>query len=146
MTQSTGAPSEMLGLASTILAAYVSKNRVPAAELPTALRAVYGAVYGLAAGGTTGEITPSRKPAVPIKRSITPEHIVCLEDGKKLKMLKRYLRGKYGLSPDEYRAKWGLPRDYPMVAPNYAAKRSEFAKQSGLGRKRPWQPKRRKRS
>src|ERR1051326_2649833 len=119
MTQSTGAPSEMLGLASTILAAYVSKNRVPAAELPTALRAVYGAVYGLAAGGTTGEITPARKPAVPIKRSITPEHIVCLEDGKKLKMLKRYLRGKYGLSPDEYRAKWGLPRDYPMVAPNY---------------------------
>jgi predicted transcriptional regulator len=78
-----------------------------------------------------------REPAVPIKKSITPDYLVCLEDGQKLKMLKRYLRGRYKMSPDEYRAKWGLPADYPMVAPNYAAIRSQFAKDNGLGKTRP---------
>jgi predicted transcriptional regulator len=80
------------------------------------------------------DVQTNQKPAVPVKKSIHPEYIVCLEDGKKLKMLKRYLRSRYGLSPDDYRAKWGLPADYPMVAPNYAAQRSEFAKKIGLGR------------
>ena len=88
--------------------------------------------------GTAGADTPQEplKPPVPIRRSITPDYVICLEDGKKLKMLKRHLRTNYGLSPEEYRAKWGLPSDYPMVAPNYAKQRSEFAKKIGLGRKR----------
>jgi predicted transcriptional regulator len=77
---------------------------------------------------------PGKPPAVPVKKSVTPDYIICLEDGKKLKMLKRYLRARYGLSPDAYRAKWNLPADYPMTAPNYAAKRSDFAKQIGLGK------------
>src|SRR5438270_13748970 len=86
-------------------------------------------------GGTSqGEAPTAQKPPIPVKRSVTPDYIVCLEDGKKLKMLKRYLRSNYSLSPEEYRAKWGLPADYPMVAPNYAAQRSEFAKKIGLGR------------
>ncbi len=145
MAEQTGAPDGMLSLASTILAAYVSKNPVPAAELPAVIKTVHGTLCGLAGRNGSGELTTSQKPAVPIKRSVAPDHLICLEDGKRLKMLKRYLRGKYGLSPEEYRAKWGLPRDYPMVAPNYAGKRSEIAKKIGLGRKRT-QSKRRKRS
>jgi predicted transcriptional regulator len=89
-------------------------------------------------------VAESLKPAVPVRRSITPEYLVCLEDGKKLKMLKRHLRAAYGLTPDDYRAKWGLPADYPMVAPNYANQRSEFAKKIGLGRKPGQRPSRRR--
>jgi predicted transcriptional regulator len=88
-------------------------------------------------GAAHGEAATTQKPAVAVKKSITPEYIICLEDGKKLKMLKRYLRSNYNLTPEEYRAKWGLPADYPMVAPNYAAQRSEFAKKIGLGKNAP---------
>jgi predicted transcriptional regulator len=97
------------------------------------IKSVHGTLGGLV-GASQGELPTAQKPAVPIKRSVTPDYIVCLEDGKKLKMLKRYLRSNYNMTPEEYRAKWGLPADYPMVAPNYAAQRSEFAKKIGLGR------------
>ena len=122
----------ILNLASTIVAAYVSKNAIPIGELPNMIRNVHNTLSSLNTGQTPAET--SQRPAVPIKKSVTPDYIVCLEDGKRLKMLKRYLRSNYQLSPDEYRKKWGLPHDYPMVAPNYAAKRSEFAKKIGLGR------------
>jgi predicted transcriptional regulator len=95
------------------------------------------ATLGSLAGSAGAEIVTTQKPAIAVKKSVTPEYIVCLEDGKKLKMLKRYLRSRYGISPEEYRSKWGLPADYPMVAPNYAAQRSEFAKKIGLGRSAP---------
>ncbi len=125
-----------MGLASSIVAAYVSKNSVPAAELPAVIKSIHSTLSALTAGGSVGEITTGQKPAVPVKKSVTADYIVCLEDGKRLKMLKRYLRTTHKLTPEQYRAKWGLPRDYPMVAPNYAAKRSEFAKKIGLGRKK----------
>src|SRR4051794_31123711 len=127
---------ELLKLASDIIAAYVSNNPVPVSDLPAMIKSVH-ATLGALSGGAVSEATTSQKPAVPVKRSITPEYIVCLEDGKKLKMLKRYLRSSYKLSPEEYRAKWGLPADYPMVAPNYAAQLPEFAKKIGLGRPPP---------
>jgi len=125
--------NEMLGLATEIITAFVSNNTVTSAELPDVIKTVYCTLAQLG-----GDKTPAAllRPAVPIKRSYNDEHIICLEDGKKLKMLKRYLRSHYGMSPEEYRAKWGLPLDYPMVAPSYAAKRSAFAKQIGLGKKR----------
>lgn len=133
-TDNQGAKSEeILKLASEIVAAYVSNNPIPASELPAMIKSVHGTLGGLAGGGT-GDGMGSHKPIVPIKRSITPDYIVCLEDGKKLKMLKRYLRSNYSMTPEEYRAKWGLPADYPMVAPNYAKQRSDFAKKIGLGR------------
>ena len=128
--------SDLLKLTSDIVAAYVSNNPVPAGELPVMIKSVH-ATLGSLSGGVPGEIVTTQKPAITVKKSITPEYLVCLEDGKKLKMLKRYLRSRYGLSPDQYRAKWGLPADYPMVASNYAAQRSEFAKKIGLGRSAP---------
>jgi len=128
--------NDLLKLTSDIVAAYVSNNPIPVAELPATIKSVH-ITLGALFGGAGGEIVTSQKPAVPVKRSITPEYLICLEDGKKLKMLKRYLRSRYGLSPDQYRAKWGLPADYPMVASNYAAQRSEFAKKIGLGRTAP---------
>ncbi len=124
---------DLLKLASEIVAAYVSNNPVPVAELPNMIKSVHATLGGLTSAGP-GEPATAQKPAVPVKKSVTPDFIICLEDGKKLKMLKRYLRSRYGLSPDDYRAKWGLTPDYPMVAPNYAARRSEFAKKIGLGR------------
>lgn len=127
---------DLLKLASDIIAAYVSNNPIPAAELPGMIRSVHATLGGLVSGAAM-EGSTSQKPAVPVKRSITPEYIVCLEDGKKLKMLKRYLRSNYGLTPEEYRSKWGLPADYPMTAPNYSAQRSDFAKKIGLGRTPP---------
>ena len=137
---------DLLGLTSTILAAFVSRNSVPATELPALIKSVHSTLSGLGgAGHEAGIGTGGQRPAVPIRRSVTHDHIVCLEDGKKLKMLKRYLRTQYGLSPEEYRAKWGLPYSYPMVAPAYAAKRSDVAKQIGLGRKKAQLPKLRKR-
>src|ERR1051325_9292106 len=143
--QSSDAPhksDELLKLASEIVAAYVSNNTVPVDDLPGMIKSVHATLGGLAAT-TQSEPPTAQKPAVPVKRSVNPEFIVCLEDGKKLKMLKRYLRSRYGLSPEEYRAKWGLPADYPMVAPNYAAQRSEFAKKIGLGRTAPAKGRRR---
>jgi predicted transcriptional regulator len=124
---------DILKLATEIVAAYVSNNPLPVAEVPAMIKSVHGTLGGLI-GTAQGDIATSQKPAVPIKRSVHPDYIVCLEDGKKLKMLKRYLRSNYNITPEEYRAKWGLPADYPMVAPNYAAQRSEFAKKIGLGR------------
>jgi predicted transcriptional regulator len=125
--------TDLLKLASDIVAAYVSNNPVPVSELPAMIKNVH-ATLGSLSGAPAAEEVTNQKPAVPVKKSITPEYLVCLEDGKRLKMLKRYLRSRYGLSPDQYRAKWGLPPDYPMVASNYAAQRSEFAKKIGLGR------------
>jgi predicted transcriptional regulator len=124
---------DLLKLASDIVAAYVSNNPVSMGDLPSMIKSVHATLGGLAAQ-TQSDPATSQKPAVAVKRSVMPEYIVCLEDGKKLKMLKRYLRSRYGLSPEEYRTKWGLPADYPMVAPHYAAQRSEFAKKIGLGR------------
>jgi predicted transcriptional regulator len=128
--------NDLLKLVSDIVAAYVSNNPVPVSELPGMIKSVH-ATLGSLSVGAPGEIATSQKPAVPVKKSITPGYLVCLEDGKKLKMLKRYLRSRYGLSPDQSRAKWGLPSDYPMVASDYAAQRSEFAKKIGLGRTAP---------
>ncbi|MEI9932122.1 MAG: MucR family transcriptional regulator [Rhizomicrobium sp.] len=124
---------DLLKLATEIVSAYVSNNTVTVGELNSVIKSVHATLGGLA-GSMTSEPQTTQKPAVAIKKSITAEYIVCLEDGKKLKMLKRYLRSRYNLSPEEYRSKWGLPADYPMVAPNYAAQRSEFAKKIGLGR------------
>jgi predicted transcriptional regulator len=129
-------PSDLLKLVSEIVSSYVSNNPVPVSELPAMIRSVHATLGGLSGMSTSDGVT-SQKPSVPIKKSITPEFLICLEDGKKLKMLKRYLRSRYGLSPDQYRSKWGLPADYPMVASNYAAQRSEFAKKIGLGRSAP---------
>lgn len=119
-----------------LVAAYASNNRLMPQDLPTLIQAVHSALLSLSNGGheSTGE--PPR-PAVSIKKSVTGDYIVCLEDGLKFKSLKRHLRSSYKMTPEEYRAKWGLPHDYPMVAPNYAAHRSRLAKQIGLGRKRP---------
>jgi len=134
----SGAPDELLKLASDIVAAYVSTNPLPANELPALLRSIH-ATLGALTGAQGADVLTSQKPAVSVKKSVTNEYVICLEDGKKLKMLKRYLRSNYNLTPEEYRAKWGLPADYPMVAPNYAAQRSEFAKKIGLGRNAPRQ-------
>jgi len=127
---------DLLKLATEIVAAYVSNNSVAVSELPGMIKSVHTTLGGLSVSGGA-EMTTAQKPAVNVKKSVTPEYIVCLEDGKKLKMLKRYLRSRYSMSPEEYRSKWGLPADYPMVAPNYAAQRSEFAKKIGLGRSSP---------
>src|SRR5215469_14561274 len=130
---SGGRSEDLLKLASEIVAAYVSNNSISVGELPAMIKSVHATLGGLSAGDG-GDAAAGHKPAVPVKKSITPDYLVCLEDGKKLKMLKRYLRSRFSLTPDQYRAKWGLPADYPMVASNYAARRSEFAKRIGLGR------------
>ena len=119
---------------SQIVGAYVSGNEVAVQDLPDLMDLVYHKVRALS--GCQGS-KAAQRPAVPIEASITPDHIICLEDGKKFKMLKKHLNTQYGLSPEEYRAKWGLPVDYPMVAPNYAMKRQQLAKASGLGKSRP---------
>jgi len=121
-------------LTADIVAAYVSNNPVPIGELPRLIADVYTALSGVAVAVVAVEPEP-QKPAVPIKKSVTPDHIISLEDGKKFKSLKRHLMTYYGMTPDDYRAKWNLPKDYPMVAPNYAAARSQLAKEFGLGRK-----------
>ncbi|MEQ9520863.1 MAG: MucR family transcriptional regulator [Parvibaculum sp.] len=120
-----------LRYASEIVSAYVSNNTLPIDELPAAIRTIYDVLVALDEGQNGHP--PSIGPAVPVEESITDEFLICLEDGKKLKMLKRYLRSRFGLTPEEYKAKWGLPVDYPMVAPNYAAQRSSLAKKIGLG-------------
>ena len=121
-------------LTADIVAAHVAHNRVTVAELPELIGKVHGALSGL--GQESGSsVTTDQKPAVSIRSSIKPDYVVCLEDGKKLTMLKRYLQTNYGMTPQQYRAKWKLPADYPMVAPNYAEKRRTLAKAIGLGRK-----------
>ena len=127
--------TSLIDLAADIVSAYVSNNTVPAAELPALIANVHRALAGTNHGATVAEPEPL-KPAVNPKKSVFPDHIVCLEDGKKFKSLKRHLRTHYDLSPEEYREKWGLPADYPMVAPNYAAARSALAKKMGLGQQR----------
>ncbi|MEX0921493.1 MAG: MucR family transcriptional regulator [Rhodovibrionaceae bacterium] len=124
-------PSELLSLTSNIVAAHVANNSVPVADLSILIRDVYNTLANV--GGSAPKIEERPTPAVPIKKSIAPDHIICLEDGKKLKMLKRHLKTAYNMTPEEYREKWGLPADYPMVAPNYAKQRSRLAKQIGLG-------------
>ncbi|HYD66448.1 MucR family transcriptional regulator [Azospirillum sp.] len=127
--------SELQVLTAKVVAAYVGNNMVSVNDLPTLINNVQTAFRGL--GEEKSAPTKSEQaPAVPIKKSVTPDYIVCLEDGKKLKMLKRHLKTVYDMSPDEYRAKWSLPPEYPMVAPNYAKARSEMATKLGLGRKR----------
>jgi predicted transcriptional regulator len=118
---------------SAIVAAYVSKNTVTVADVPTLIRTVHDGLVAM--DQPVAKPEPELKPAVPIRKSVQPDYIICLEDGKKLKMLKRHLMTAYGLTPDEYRARWGLPDDYPMVAPNYAKARSELALKLGLGRR-----------
>ncbi|WP_424360657.1 MucR family transcriptional regulator [Methylocystis parvus] len=122
-------------LAADIVSAYVSNNSVPAGDLPSLISEVYNALLRVGSNVVVAPTEPP-KPAVAVKRSVTNDYIICLEDGKKFKSLKRHLRTQYGLSPEEYREKWGLPADYPMVAPNYAKARSNLAKQMGLGQQR----------
>ena len=124
---------QLLEMTTEIVSAYVGNNTIAAGELNELIVSIHDSLHNLTNGGVEVEPEPI-KPAVPVRRSVTPDYLICLEDGKRLKMLKRHLRTTYGLSPDDYRAKWGLPADYPMVAPNYAQQRSEFAKKIGLGK------------
>ncbi|UDF05513.1 MucR family transcriptional regulator [Asticcacaulis sp. AND118] len=124
--------NKLTDLVVDIVTAYVGNNSVPASELPALIHSVHKALGGLASE-PEAKIEEAKTPAVSIKKSISDDYIICLEDGRKFKSLKRHLRTKYNMSPEEYRAKWNLPKDYPMVAPNYAAARSNLAKQMGLG-------------
>ncbi len=124
--------ADILGLTATIVSAHVAKNKLGQDALPALIQSVYQSLSTL---GLPEVVAPAQMPAVPVKKSVFPDYIVCLEDGKKLKMLKRHLQTSYNLTPDAYRQKWSLPADYPMVAPSYAAKRSSLAKSIGLGRK-----------
>lgn len=124
----------LIDMTAEIVSAYVGNNEISAAELPSLIQQVYVSLADVSQGGALGDNEPL-KPAIAVKRSISSDYIVCLEDGKKFKSLKRHLRAHYDMSPDEYRTKWGLPKDYPMVAPNYAQARSTLAKQMGLGQK-----------
>lgn len=125
--------SELLGLTSNIVAAHVSNNAVSSTDLPQLIETVFNTLSGLQV--EKEEPKPELKPAVPIKKSVTDDYLICLEDGKQLKMLKRHLSTAYNMTPEEYRAKWGLPTDYPMVAPNYSKTRKDLAKKIGLGKK-----------
>jgi MucR family transcriptional regulator, transcriptional regulator of exopolysaccharide biosynthesis len=128
--------STLMELTASIVSAYVQHNSVPSAELPALIGQVHTALTRVSSGhGET--LGDALKPAIPVKKSITSDYIICLEDGKKFKSLKRHLRTQYNLTPEQYREKWGLGSDYPMVAPNYAAARSRLAKQMGLGQQRP---------
>ncbi|MHA1528968.1 MAG: MucR family transcriptional regulator [Alphaproteobacteria bacterium] len=133
MAETTIDHSELLALTSDIVAAHASNNAVPGSELSGLIEAVFGTLSSLSS--EPAEPVVVLKPAVPIKKSITDDYLICLDDGKKLKMLKRHLKTAYDMTPEDYRAKWGLGHDYPMVAPNYAKKRQELAKKIGLGRK-----------
>ena len=124
--------AEIIEMTADVVSAYVGNNTVAAQDLPTLIHAVHSALAGVSGAAEPVE-APPKEPAVPLKRSVTPEFLVCLEDGRKFKSLKRHLRTKYNMSPEDYRAKWGLAKDYPMVAPNYAKARSDLAKQMGLG-------------
>jgi predicted transcriptional regulator len=134
MSESATAPN-YIELCADIVSAYVSNNSVPAADLPVLLNSVYAALTKTAQGQQE-EPKVELMPAVSVRKSVTPDYIICLEDGKKFKSLKRHLRTQYNMTPEQYREKWSLPPDYPMVAPNYAAARSKLAKDMGLGQQR----------
>jgi predicted transcriptional regulator len=123
--------NDLLALTADIVSSHVANNSVAVNDLPQLIQNVYATLSGLSTPVKAPEVRP--EPAVPVRQSIKPDYIVCLEDGKKLKMLKRHLMTAYGMTPDDYRAKWGLPADYPMVAPNYAESRRQLAKSIGLG-------------
>ncbi len=125
-------PGSILSLTAEIVAAHVANNTVPVGDLPHLIQQVH---HTLATVGVKGAQAPRPEPAVPIKRSVMPDHIICLEDGKKLKMLKRHLKTAYNMTPEQYRERWDLPAEYPMVAPNYARQRSQLARELGLGTK-----------
>ena len=125
---------DVLRMTVDIVAAYISRNPIEAAQIPEVIHRVFETLVGVAARADADKAAP-RAPAVPVRRSVMADYIVCLEDGRKLKMLKRHLKTAYNLTPDEYRSRWNLPSDYPMVAPSYAQRRSDFAKKIGLGRK-----------
>ena len=135
MTSENPKASDFIGLTANIVSAYVSNNTVTAADIPGLINQVHAALVRVS-GGHGEAASDALKPAVPVKKSITAEYIVCLEDGKKFKSLKRHLRTQYNMTPEAYREKWDLPPDYPMVAPNYAAARSQLARQMGLGQQR----------
>jgi len=130
--------SELLALTAEIVAAHVSNNKVEAVELPGLIRQVYGTLAGIdgPGAGVAASAAEKLQPAIPVKKSVTPDYIICLEDGQKLKMLKRHLMSHYNMTPEQYRERWGLPADYPMVAPNYALQRQVLAKKIGLGKGR----------
>ncbi|WES31306.1 MucR family transcriptional regulator [Varunaivibrio sulfuroxidans] len=130
---SAEALNDIVRLTADIVAAYVGQNQVPAAQIPDVIKTVHTTLTSVCQLQLQPQVQEQQKPAVPVRRSITPDFIICLEDGKKLKMLKRHLRTAYGMTPEDYRAKWNLAPDYPMVAPNYAKRRSDFAKKIGLG-------------
>lgn len=129
-----GLNTEILQATVDIMSAYVSYNTIASDDIPALIKTVFATLSGIANDAI--EDDQENVPAVPVRKSIAPDYIICLEDGKKLKMLKRYLRSQYDMTPEDYRAKWRLPPDYPMVAPNYAAERSKLAKKIGLGRRR----------
>ncbi|MDR3496653.1 MAG: MucR family transcriptional regulator [Ancalomicrobiaceae bacterium] len=133
---SDSAANNLIELAADIVSAYVSNNTVSTQELTGLISDVYAALQRTSSGVAPEPLPEPLKPAVPVKKSVTPDYIVCLEDGKKFKSLKRHLRTQYNVTPEEYREKWGLPPDYPMVAPNYAQARSDLAKKMGLGQQR----------
>src|SRR6202161_4157246 len=124
--------SEVIEMTADIVSAYVGNNTIATRDLPALIQSVHRALANITGGAKPPEVAP-KEPAVPVRRSITPDYLICLEDGRKFKSLKRHLRTKYNMSPEEYRGKWGLAKDYPMVAPNYAKARSDLAKQMGLG-------------
>ncbi|BAM90896.1 putative transcriptional regulatory protein, Ros/MucR family [Bradyrhizobium oligotrophicum S58] len=134
MTEAAG--KSFIDLTADIVSAYLSNNPTPAAEIPSLISQVHAALTRVAAGRSEPAPEPAR-PAVPVKKSIHPDYLVCLEDGKRFKSLRRHLRTQYNMTPEQYRDKWNLPADYPMVAPNYAVTRSQLAKKMGLGQQRP---------
>jgi predicted transcriptional regulator len=133
MNETTG--KNFIDLTTTIVSAYVSNNPMPASELPALISQIHAALLRVSTGRAELPLEPA-KPAVPVKKSMTADYLICLEDGKRFKSLKRHLRTQYGMTPEQYRDKWGLPPDYPMVAPNYAVARSQLAKKMGLGQQR----------
>ena len=133
MTDTAG--KNFIDLTANIVSAYLANNPTPAAEIPGLISQIHAALVRVSTGRTEAPLEPA-KPAVSVKKSMTPDYLVCLEDGKRFKSLKRHLRTQYGMTPEQYREKWGLPADYPMVAPNYAVARSKLGKEMGLGRKR----------
>ena len=130
------ADENIIKLTTEMVASYVSNNIIPVSDIPALITSVYNSLVQLSQPEEPSPATVEQKPAVPIRKSVQADYIICLEDGIKCKMLKRHLMAAYGLTPDEYRQKWGLPINYPMVAPNYAKKRSELAVKLGLGRKK----------
>ena len=129
------AAKNFIDLTATIVSAYVSNNPTPASEIPALIGQIHAALLKVSTGRTELPLEPA-KPAVPVKKSMTADYLICLEDGKRFKSLKRHLRTQYSMTPEQYRDKWGLPPDYPMVAPNYAVARSQLAKKMGLGQQR----------